>query len=97
MEFMVLIDVATPAGGYFLSTPMYEDARVLCGITSHPVLRCTSLDWDKPTGFVRLVQAPDEQRGRSQTEWTLPSKCIALVMPVAQQPQAGIAKSQLPH
>lgn len=89
MEYFVLIDAQTTAGAYFLSTPMYSDALMVCGVTSCPVLRCTNVDWDKPSGFVRLVQVPDAQKARPRSEWTLPSRCIALVTAWPENLSAG--------
>jgi hypothetical protein len=101
MEYLVMLDAHTPAGAYFISTPMFLDNMVSAGITS-PIVRCTQIDWDKPPGFARLVQVPDAQKNRHQpTEWTLPSKCIALVTPVAEtadpQPEPGTGSGPLKH
>lgn len=100
MKYLVLVDSQTPAGMLLLSMLKKIGGAsdvVTCGVTPHPAIYCSAIDWGSAPSFVRLTHLANPPDQDSARELVVPHTCILAVMemkapsPTDQPPQsAGI-------
>jgi hypothetical protein len=82
VKYIVVLDATTPVGTLMLAMHRKiggASETIVCGVTPHPAIYCSAIDWGSAPSFARLTHLANPPDEASARELVVPCRCILFV------------------